>query len=412
MIPQARSAARAAAASLLLAAGALAVQEKDKGSGGEAFREDPYTKNAPEALARAGYAAYHPFRFADGHTTADFEKTLGDGVEMRWIETAHFRIGSSLPAYVAEDREEKERLRGELERLRARIPEAPAKLPRKLDPWLRAHLYAQRCEELLAEFARIFDLDAAPWPSGPGQTMDGAYRGEGPYYGMPDKFTVLLFEKESSYGRVREKYLAGGGGPASARHLFARSGTLLFAVHVQGSNLHEDTALHCALVYNLVFNLADGNKYYAHPAPLWLAAGLGHVLARRVSPKVNYFTDERAYSADEKDQWDWAPRVQARVKNQVWPAAERLFGLSDVARIEYVEHMMAWSRADFLLRERAAGLPAFLDGVKARLAEGRTPTAEEIAAAQERALQAAFGFDAAGFDAAWSEWVLRAYPKK
>lgn len=401
-----------AAATAALAVGAPAAQNKAKGPASEEFRQDPYTKNEAAALTAAGYAAFHPFRFVDGVTTADIEQTVGDDVQMLWIETAHFRIGSSLPEYLVAEREEKERLRGECERLRARIPAIPPKVPRKLDPWLRAHLYAQRCEELYAEFARIFALDDLRWPTGPGQLVDGVYRGEGPYLGMTDKFTVLLFEKESSYGRVRAKYLNGGGGGASARHLFASSGSMLFAAHVQGSNLEVDTALHCVLVYNLVFNLADGVKYYSHPAPLWFEAGLGHALARRISPKVNYFTEERAYSADDKDQWDWPPRVQARVKNQLWPSAERLMALADVAQIQYVEHMMAWSRVDFLLRERASGLPAFLDGVKGRLAEGRAPTAEELAAAQARALQQAFGFDAAGFDAVWAEWVLRNYPKK
>jgi hypothetical protein len=412
MIGAARSAASAAAAAAILAAGALAVQEKDKGSGGEDFRLDPYTKNLPEALARAGYVAYQPFRFADSLSTEDLEQTLGDGVEILWIETEHFRIGSSLPEYEVEDREEKERLRGELERLRLKIPAVPAKVPRKLDPWLRAHLYAQRCEDFHAEFARIFAADRAQWPRGPGQTVQGEYRGEGPYFGMSDKFTVLLFEKESSYGRLREKFLRGGGGAFSARHLFIGSGSMLFAAHVQGSNFDKDTPLHCALVYNLTFNFVDGYKYYTHAAPLWFTVGLGHALARKVSPKVNYFTDERSYGADDKDQWDWPPRVQARVKNEVWTTAQRLFDLADVTKIEYVHHMMDGPRLAALLRERADGGRANLAAVNGRLVEGRTPTADEIAAANEKALRLAFGFDAAGFDAAWAEWAAKTYPKK
>lgn len=412
MIAAARSAAGAAAAAAILTAGALAVQEKDKGSGGDDYRLDPYTKNLPEALARAGYVAYQPFRFADSLSTEDLEHTLGDGVEIRWIETEHFRIGSSLPEYEVEDREERERLHGELERLRLKIPTVPAKMPRKFDSWLRAHLYAQRCEEFHAEFARTFAADRAQWPQGPGQTVQGEYRGEGPYFGMGDKFTVLLLEKESSYGRLREKFLGGGGGASSARHLFLGSGSMLFAAHVQGSNLDKDTPLHCSLVYNLTFNFVDGYKYYTHAAPLWFTVGLGHALARKVSPKVNYFTDERSYGADDKDQWDWPPRVQARVKNEVWTSAQRLFELTDVTKIEYVHHMMVWSRMDFLLRERADGMRTYLEAVKGRLVAGRTPTADEIAAANEKALQLAFGFDAAGFDVAWSAWAAKTYPKR
>ncbi len=412
MILTGRSAARAAAVAVFFAVGPLSAQEKEKESGGEDFRLDPYTKHEAAALAKAGYVALNEFKFADELTTKDIEKTLGDGVEMIWVETAHFRIGSSLPEYEIVEREEKDRLNAEFERLKARIPAIPAKVPRKLDPWLRLHMTAQRCEELYAEFASLFALDHVKWPTGPGQTVAGQYRGEGPFLGMTNKFTVLLFEKESSYGRIREQYLAGGGGTSSTRQLFVKSGSMFFAAHLEGSNLDQDTVLQCSLTYNLVFNLIDGTKYYTHSVPTWIPVGLGHAFARRISPKFNYFTDDRAYSSDDKDQWDWPPRIQARVKNQVWPSAAKIFALPDVTQVEYVDHMMAWSRMDFLLRENAAGLPVFLDGVKGRLAQGRTPTPEEVATAHAAAFHKAFGMDAAGFDAAWSAWVLKTYPKK
>lgn len=407
-----RFAAGAAVAAILFIAGPLAAQERAKESGDDSFRLDPYTKGIPEALSKAGYVALNEFVFADALTTEAIEKTLGDGVQMIWVETEHFKIGSSLPEYAVADQEDKDRLKPELERLRARLPSVPAKPPRKLDPWLRLHLTAQRCEEVYQEFSRIFALDKARWPTGPGQKVDGEYRGEGPYLGMSGKFTVLLFAKESSYGRIRERYLNGGGAAASARHLFARSGSMLFAAHVQGSNLDQDAVLHCVLTYNLAFNLVDGTKYYGHAAPAWIAAGLGHALARRITPKLNYFTDERSYTQDEKDQWNWPPRVHARVRNKVWPSAERIFALSDLADITYVEHMMAWSRMDYLMSARPEGLPAFLEGVKAQINPGRAPTAEEISKRHLEAFTRAFGMDPAAFDAAWSAWVLETYPKK
>lgn len=412
MIRIPRFAAGAAVAALFLVAGPLAAQEKAKESGDEAFRLDPFTKNEPEALAKAGYVAVGDFEFADGLTTSAIEKTLGDGVKMLWVETAHFRIGSSLPAYELEGQADKERILAELDRLRLRLPTAPAKAPRKLEPWLRLHLTAQRCEEAYAEFSRIFALDQARWPSGPGQLVEGEYRGEGPYFGMGGKFTVLLFGKESSYGRLRERYLAGAGAEASARHFFVRTGSLLFAAHVQGTNLDQDAVLHCVLAYNLAFNFVDGTKNYTHTVPAWIANGLGHTLARRVTPKLNYFTDERAYSEDEKDQWNWPPRVNARVKNQIWPTAEQLFALDDLSQFEYVDHMMAWSRMDYLMSVKPDGLPAFLEGVKGIITPGRAPTKEEITARHAEAFSKAFGMDAAAFDAAWSAWVLATYPKK
>lgn len=408
MIP-AGCAALAAVALLPLVAGPLSAQEKKPGD--EAFREDPYTGNDPAALAAAGYLAYHPFRFAEGASTEAVEKVLGDGVQMLWVETAHFRIGSSLPKYVVEDRDERVRLRAELERLERIFPKVDPK-ERKLDPWLRLHLAALRCEDAWSEFERAFGLAGVRFPDGPGQKVDGAYRGEGPYWGMRDKFTVLLFEKESSYGRIKQKYLRGIGGDASARYLFPESDSMLYAAHVQGAGLDTDTALHCSLVYNLAHNFVDATCHYSFPLPVWIATGFGHELARRVTPKVNYFTEDKSYSQDEKDVWNWPPRVYARVKNEAWTPARRVFATTDAGELKYTDHMMAWSRMDFLLRQRPDALGAFLLAAKERIAEGRMPTAEEIAAQHDRAFEQAFGFDAAGFDAAWTEWVLANYPKK
>ena len=408
MIPL-RSAAWAVVAFGALVAGPLSAQEKEPGD--EPFRKDPYTKNDPAAIQAAGYLSYHPFSFADGARTEAVERVLGDGVEMLWVETAHFKIGSSLPEYLITEPEERERVKEELERLRIRIPKIKPK-ERKLDPWLRLHLYAQRCEEIYAEFERQFGLAEVRFPSSKGSTVDGVYRGEGPYWGMGDKFTVLLFEKESSYGRVKQKYLQGIGGDSSARYLFSKSDGMLFAAHVQGSSMDSDTVLHCAVAYNLVHNFVDSTCHYSFPIPVWMSTGLAHVHARAISPKQNYFTEDKSYTPDEKDIWNWPPRIYARVKNEVWPPAAKLFAATDAADFKYTDHMMAWSRMDYLLREHPAAMGAYLLGVKAQIAQGRAPTSEEIAAQHDRAFAEAFGIDAAGFDTAWTEWVLKNYPKK
>lgn len=405
----ARAAACAAVAAVLLVAGPLSAQEKKPGD--EAFRIDPYTKNEPAALAAAGYLAVHPFSFADGASTTDFEKVLGDDVEMLWVETAHFKIGSSLPEYTMEDRDERERLKNELVRLQLRIPKIPLKV-RKLDPWLRLHLAAMRCEDAYAEFSRIFGLEGVRFPTETGQTVDGVYRGEGPFWGMGGKFTVLLLEKESSFGRIKQRYLNGVGGDSSARFLFPKSDSMLFAAHVQSSSLSQDGVLHCALAYNLVHNFVDGTSHYSFAVPIWLATGLGHAFARAIDPKQNYFTEDKSFSTDEKDVWNWPPRIHARVKNEVWPTAAKLCAVSDAAEFKYTDHMMAWSRVDFLLRERPEGMGPFLLGLKARIVEGKSPTPEQVVEQQAHAFGQAFALDTEAFDAAWTAWVLETYPKK
>src|SRR5262245_41832797 len=89
----------------------------------EPFPEvDPYTKQVPEALARAGYVSFGPFPFGDGHTSDQIAETVGR-IPLLWVETAHFKIGSSLPEYaLADDQRERGRVHDELERLARRLP--------------------------------------------------------------------------------------------------------------------------------------------------------------------------------------------------------------------------------------------------------------------------------------------------
>ena len=60
-------------------------------------RIDPYTGGDAAAMALAGVVAYGPFAWADHVTTADVDRVLGEK-RFLWLETAHFRIGSSMPS--------------------------------------------------------------------------------------------------------------------------------------------------------------------------------------------------------------------------------------------------------------------------------------------------------------------------
>ncbi len=121
----------------------------------EAFEDlDPYTKGKREALDRLGYVSLGPFPWADGHTSEDLRETLG-GVSVIFIETEHFRIASSLRACVrSNDSAEKKLLKAEFARFKKRL--GKFKPGKELDPWLRAHLYAQRLEEIYTDFLERF----------------------------------------------------------------------------------------------------------------------------------------------------------------------------------------------------------------------------------------------------------------
>ena len=75
---------------------ANAQQEKPE----EKFEKtDPYTRGAKAELARAGIESFGPFHWADDIETQDIVEILGSP-QILWIETAHFKLGSTLPTFL------------------------------------------------------------------------------------------------------------------------------------------------------------------------------------------------------------------------------------------------------------------------------------------------------------------------
>src|SRR5262249_27588678 len=90
--------------------------------------------------SRSSWRAPAPFPWADGQRTTDVDRVLGER-RILWLETGHFRIGCNLasaPMPVPQD--QRKYLLDELKRLKKKLPRIDDK-PKRLDPWLRLHLY-------------------------------------------------------------------------------------------------------------------------------------------------------------------------------------------------------------------------------------------------------------------------------
>ncbi len=211
------------------------------------FLKDPYSGNDPDLMRQAGIISTGNMYWADGHTTKDIQDNLGH-VKIIWAETAHFKIGCSLPSYAIDKNSklEKSKLRDELKTLSSVLPDIKVKT-KQLDSWLRLYLYLQRAEGLYSETQELLGLTDKDFPSGPGELVEGRYMGEGPYLGMTNKFTLMLFEKKSSLGRYRNGFL-GASGSAPIRFMYPQDGCLLFAVAQETDGVSSDTSLHCMFI--------------------------------------------------------------------------------------------------------------------------------------------------------------------
>lgn len=383
------------------------------------WRIDPYTKNDPELIAKAGYVGYGPFVFgnlADRPVMNTEIDAALEYVQILWIETPHFRIGTNLPAWtVPVDLETRKKVRAELTEIAEKLPGVNPKA-KVLDPWLRAHLTAHRMEKLYAETMQLYGVTDADFPANQEKvviTPGARYMGFGPYFGMKDKFLVLVFEKQGPFQQYMKRFL-GRDSKQPQRWHFTTVGSLLFTMPTESNEFprKHDTALHCSLAFNVSINLFDGFRFYAYDVPVWLREGLGHWFDRRVDPKWNNFDQTEGGIADVKNtsKWEVYCRNMVDSPDKFAPFAEAS-KWRDYGDIKFNDHVAVWSRFDFLMSMGPEKWQKYVFAIKGRV----NPTdwsadQSDLVGAMRDALQDAYGFSVLHFDQKWIEWVKATYP--
>lgn len=378
----------------------------------DAFK-DPYTKNDPEHLASLGYVSVGQFVWVAQITTPQLQEILGEDTAI-FIETAHFKLACTLRSIPwPKEKDRREALTTELEALAARCPEFKTRV-RSLDPWLRAHLFAQRLESVYADFCARLAIDQTRFPKEKGTPRGPDYHGEGPYLGMPEKFGVVLCHKALSVGTLT-RTLYGHAAKDSHRFNDVENGMLFFATAAEFAEkgLMDDRKLHCHVVYSVVHNLLDGYKTYTHRLPAWLDEGVPLWFARPIDEEFRNFVGKDDAGATVLKAHEWERRVRLRVEHEVWPKGERFLSIFGGTNLSFVDNMLAWSRVDCLMAQGPEKAGALVGRLKAPVTtEPRQPTEAEILVRQREALQSALDWDEAAFDAAWVEFVTTKYPKR
>lgn len=386
------------------------------------WKIDPYTKNDPQAMAKAGYVSFGPFNFGTiaekTVATTDIDAFL-EFVPILWIETKHFRIGTNLPKWdVPLDPETRNKIRTELTELQAKLPDINPKT-RSLDPWLRAHLTAHRMEKLYTETQTLWGVKDEDFPQDPTKVfaMPGVrYMGYGPYMGMRDKFLVLVFEKQGPFQQYMKKYL-GRDSKHPQRWHFKEASNMLFTMSTENEEFprKHDTALHCSLAFNVSQNLMDGFRYYNYDLPVWIRESYGHWNDRRVSPLWANFDQNEGALADIKTltKWEVYCRQLVSAGNPEFAPFTEAFGWRDFGKIKFNDHVTLWSRMDWLMSQGPEKWQKFLFAIKGRV-DPKTWAHDQsdIVGACRTALQDAYGLSVLEFDKKWIEWVKATYPSQ
>ncbi|MBK7878701.1 MAG: hypothetical protein IPJ77_23840 [Planctomycetes bacterium] len=397
----------AAASIVLEPAQSSASEDKD-----ESFEKvDPYTKGDTAAMEKAGYESFGPFLFAEGIKTQDVEEALGN-VQVLWVETQHFKLGSTLRTYKLKgDPKEEKKLEEELKRLKARLPTIKP-LKNKLDPWLRLHLYAMRLEEQYQDFCTMFGLTEADFEAKGAGVSDGQVGGR--YLGMPSKFTVLVTDKRSGTGRFLKRFLDRESPNWQRWHL--KGGSMFLGISSEALkeyNFDSELALWATMSSEISMNFLEGFRGSGLDVPLWFKAGFAHLCARRVDERYTLSAVGTTKSGDDEASARWEPRVYGLVFNKAAKGWKDTLAWKAWEDLKAQGHLIAWSRVEWLLQRKDAKLRELLLGLAGSLRE--VPEAERAAtvlARHEAAFQAALGKSLADAEAEWRQYVLKTYDKK
>lgn len=376
----------------------------------EEFDEEcPYTKGDKDLELKLGYSrfGFFPWRYTDD--TKSVQENMG-GIPMIWIETEHFLIGSTLGTYkIPNDREERARFKEEIGRLKKKLGKLKAP-KKKIDPYLRAHIYAQRMEDLYAAFVEDFGL------------TDADFGRSGTHLGHKDKFRVLLCQRKSEYGRYLRTY------EKQEQEYSYRTGWrgegMLAIANVEAiaeywkkePDAPLDTMFHCLIAHCIANNFVDGfHRQHLFRGPEWIVYGIGHRFTERIDPRWKFFDGRKVIYDKDDESWNWEPRVRNLVKNDFFISTEKMFALAEYADIGPRDHMVSWSKLTYLMTEADGDMKKFLGLACYPLANNARNNIDpeaELVMRQTRALEEAFGLTPAQLDENWAKWVEKTYKKK
>ena len=368
----------------------------------------PYCMNDPELMKAAGIVSHGGFEVAR-KTTEEAAAVVG-GAEIYWVETEHFKLGFALgPIKVKQD--EKAKIRAECAALNEVLEEVPLK-PKTLDPWLRAHLYAARLEQIYADMLEFLKADQSLFPeSGTVWDMTGEYWGQGPHMGMKGKVEIMLWPSEGFHSQwLKENF--GLLTKRTQRWHIIDTGSLQVSAHTEQGSLSVDQALHGHLVFNVSILLINSYKHYSYDMPVWLLEGIGHYMERRLNPKYNTFDSGEGGLAQTTRKEKWEPLVKKMISKEDAPSISALVRKSNFAELTLNDHFATWSMIDYLVRAHPDFLPEFIRRISDLRNEENLPDGTNLQEEQRAAFTEGLKMSYLQFDRAWAEWVQENYSSK
>ncbi len=390
----------------------------------------------PELMAAAGIVNHGPFIFFNSDS-AEIQAHLGVRTIL-WLESTHFRIGSDLKDWKIPV-DQKKAYRAELELLAQKFPAIDPKKISSLDRPLRIHLYAERMEKMYSDMSELARVAPEQWETLPPEdaylkAKDGNWQqllvddyqtrparpegwpnwlGMGRYFGMPMKFEILMFHYKADMERFKRDYIGHENTHPQRWHCTwkvdvgePKSRAMWFGFSADAEGMKEDQHIHNALLHNVGINMLDAYMMYLVEAPFWLRVGLGHLLTQRNSTDFNFYDLDEGAAEMNTDESNWPVAVRKLVAANEAPSFLQLAKLSSFGELGLHDHLVSWSKVQFLQTKDPAAFARFLIAIK------YNATNSANLDIQRDALQTAYGMTILAAEEAWKAWVLETYPVK
>lgn len=364
----------------------------------------PWCKNEAALLAASGLVSHGPMPIA-GVTSVE---VVAEFPASQWLfaETAHLRFASSLGESTL-SLEERARIEPELARLREKLPSIPAK-PKKLDPWLRLHLFAMKGEQFYARFQKLLQVSDADFPDSRQPT--GPYMGNGRFLGEKDKFEVVLHGQVANHARFTASF-SGVAVNGSFRWHFTEHHKLLVSVPCV-DDLREDRWLWAHIVHNLSHLFFCAYKHFSYEPPIWLDEALALALEKEVEPTFRSLEGEEGAFSDDAGPSDFAAEARKLVAAGEQRRLAELLQANNFSDLGDSGAVSAWSIARFLIEQHPQAFARFLGGVKGQLDAAGYPSNEDLPGLQRKLLKELWSWTPADLDTSWAAWVAASAPKK
>ena len=299
-------------------------------------------------------------------------------------------------------------MKAELSKLQAALPviKPDTKI---LDPWLRAHLYAQRLEEHYSRVQEILGVTDETFAANKEIWDIGTpYFGIGPYMGQMGKFEVLLLPSEKASTRFLTARL-GLTTKLSQRWNIRDRDALCFIAHAGQGQLNVDEGMHGHAVFNVTQMMMNGYKHYSYDKPIWIREGAAHWFERNLNPRFNTFDSSEGSAAQMFKKSDWKGPTLKLVKSSDAPSFASMVKMRTFAELERPHHLATWSIFDYLVQVHPEFLRTYLATISGIKNEQHIDDATTLPDVQRNLFRDELGMSYAQFDREWKAWVEATY---